>query len=96
MINTPSYKLAKFLNMIIKLFITKDYCVNSNKELLDKLSKYKHRNEDYCISFDVVSLFTNVPLNVTINLISSKITSNIFNILCYKFLVYDNCFDPKI
>ena len=40
MINTLSYKLAKYLDTLIKPI---DYCVKNNKVFLDKLSKYKIR-----------------------------------------------------
>ena len=60
MLNTPSYKLAKYLDIIIKPHIPKHYCVENNREFLEKLSKYERKDDDYCISFDVVSLFTNV------------------------------------
>ena len=59
MLNTPPYKLAKYLDIIIKLHIPNQYCVEKYKEFLKKLSKYERKYSDYCISFDVVSLFTN-------------------------------------
>ena len=71
MLNTPSYKLAKFIDKMIKPHIPKQYCVENNKEFLEKLSQYEHKDGDYCISFDVVSLFTNVPLNETIEMITN-------------------------
>ena len=60
--NLPSYKLAKYLDKIIKPHIPKQYWVENKKEFLEKLSKYERKDGDYCISFDVASLFTNVPI----------------------------------
>ena len=38
MLNTPSYKLAKYLKVIIKHYIPKQCCVEKNKDCLEKLS----------------------------------------------------------
>ena len=73
MLNTPSYKLSKYIDVIIKHHIPKQYCVENNKEFLEKLSKHERKDGDYCISFDVVSLFTNVPLNETIQMIANGV-----------------------
>ena len=87
MLNTPSYKLAKYLDVTIKHHIPKQYCVENNKEFLEKLSKYERKDGDYCISFDVVSLFTNVPLNETLQMIANGVRdstipqSNMLNLL---------------
>ena len=53
---------------MIKPYISKTHCVENNLELKKKLSQYEHMKGDYCISFDVVSLFTNIPLNETIEM----------------------------
>ena len=68
MINIPTYKLAKFIDTIIKSHIPKTHCVENNREL-----KKKHKEGHYCISFDVVSLITDVPLNGTIEMIFNKV-----------------------
>ena len=77
MLTTPSSKLAKYLDVIIKHHIPKQYCVENDKEFLEKLSKYERKDGDYCISFDVVSIFTNVPLNETIQMIANGVRDSI-------------------
>ena len=87
MLNTPSYKLAKYLDIIIKPHIPKQYYVENNKVFLEKLCKYKCKDNNYCISFEVVSLFTNVPLNETLQMITNGVPdstipkSNMINLL---------------
>ena len=42
-------------------------------ELKKKLNQYEHKEGEYCITFDVASLLTNVPLNDTTEMIVYKI-----------------------
>ena len=73
MINTPEHCLAKFLDNIIKPHIPNQFMLNSTTNFLDKLDKFEIKTGDKMVSFDVVSLFTNVPLMYTINLIADII-----------------------
>ena len=73
MINTPEYNLAKYLDAIIKPYIPMKHAITSNVEFLQKLNDYEIMADDRCISFDAVSLFTNVPLQFTINLIADEL-----------------------
>ena len=76
MINSPEYNLAKYLDSIIKPGIPATYCVRSNTEVIDYLSRFQFEKGDYCVSYDVVSLFTNIPLDETITLISNILYSD--------------------
>ena len=58
---------------MIKPYIPKTCCVENNLDFLNILNQYEHKEGDYCISFDVISLFTNVPLNETIEMIVNKV-----------------------
>jgi hypothetical protein len=70
MVNTPVYNLAKYLDNIIKPSIPDKFSINSNTEFLERLKGFRHKTSDFCISFDVVSLFTNIPLNQTIGIVA--------------------------
>ena len=61
MIGTPEYQLAKFLDSIIKNYIPDSYMLHSNDDFLDELNNFKFKADHKLISFDVQSLFTNVP-----------------------------------
>ena len=73
MVNTPVYNLAKYLDNLIKPMIPSTYCIKSNVQLMERLREFNIKPDDYCISFDVVSLFTNVPLNQTIQIVADTV-----------------------
>ena len=73
MIGTAEYKLAKYLDQITKPHIPSKYILSSTWEFLDKPKLFIFKPTDCMISFDVVSLFTNVPLIETINIISDYV-----------------------
>ena len=70
MVNTPVYNLAKYLDKLIKPMIPQRYSINSNVEFIKQMDEFEHQDGDYCISFDVVSLFTNIPLTETIEIVA--------------------------
>ena len=69
MVGTPEHCLAKFLDNIIKPHIPNQNMLKSTTDFLDKLDQFDVKNGDKMVSFDVVSLFTNVRLICNINLI---------------------------
>ena len=73
MINTAEYHLAKYLDSIIKPHIPSEFMLESTSSFLRKLKEFCFKQTDILISFDVVSLFTNVPLEQTINTIADHI-----------------------
>ena len=58
---------------MVKPYIQKTDSVDNNLVLKNKRNQYEHKEGDHCISFDVVPLFTNVPLNETIEIIVTKV-----------------------
>ena len=75
MVGTPEYDLAKFLDNIIKPYMPNRYMLFSTKHFIEKINDFNILPRDKMVSFDVVSLFTNVPLIETINLIANYIYS---------------------
>ena len=75
MINTPEYKLAKFLDNIIQSHIPHKYMLKSTGNFINKLHSYKFSSGKKLVSFDVVFLFTNVPLEETIKFIADELFS---------------------
>ena len=71
MINTPEYKLANFLDELIKPHIPIRFLLHSTEHFIDSLKQVSYSVKDIMVSFDAVSLFTNVSLPETL-----KITSN--------------------
>ena len=62
-IGTYNYKLAKFLVHILKPFTSNEYTVKDTFSFVSEITSF-HKDEDLVIaSFDVSSLFTNIPLD---------------------------------
>ena len=77
MIDTPEYKLAKFLDSIIKPFIPDSYIIQSSEEFLNKINTFNFNSPNqFLVSFDEKLLFTNVPLSQTIDIIANYIFSS--------------------
>ena len=68
MLNTPQYGLAKYLHSVIQPCIPSGYMLKSTSDFIEKLKDIELCNSANLVSFDVESLFTNVPLDETINL----------------------------
>ena len=73
MLNTAEYKLAKYLDNIIKPHIPSRYMLNSTDMFINELNDFTFEPNDIIVSFDVCSLFTNVPLQETIDIITDKL-----------------------
>ena len=73
MIGTAEYNLAKYLDSVIKPHIPSNYMLNSTNSFLERLKTFCFKPTDTLISFDVESLFTNVPLQETINMIADHV-----------------------
>ena len=67
-ISTPTYKIAKQLNEILKPYIPQKYSLESSDDLLLALKSIE-KPDGILASLDAESLFTNVPIDSTINTI---------------------------
>ena len=70
----PTYKLAKTLNSIVSPFIPATYSLKSSAEFIDLLKTRTRRGT--LASLDVCSLFTNVPVERTIDIIANYVYNN--------------------
>ena len=76
MINSPQHELAKWLTEVLRPVLSKysQHTVRDTFEFCDMLEKFneKHRGQSFqnlfMCSFDIKSLFTNVPLRETIDI----------------------------
>ena len=65
---TPLYNLSKYLASILSNYTKSDHCKNSQE--FSKYIRDLNIEDDECmVSFDVVSLYTNVPISDTLNVI---------------------------
>lgn len=69
-IGSPTYTLAKFLTKPLqKLTKTNQYFIENSTDFVRKIQKIKTQPEDILVSFDVESLFTNIPITETLDII---------------------------
>ena len=74
-IGTYNYKLAKYLTTKLSPFIPKEHCVKDTFTFINNINQLKCSNK-YLISYDVVSLYTNIPLKESIELAVDTIITN--------------------
>ena len=69
-IDSPTYELAKYVARILGPLVGKtDSYIKDSREFVELIKEEKIDSKDMLISFDVVSLFTKIPLNEAIQVI---------------------------
>ena len=74
--NTPYYKTGQYLSSLLQPLTINDYTLKDSFDAANKIKSVPSEmfEEGYqFVSFDVESLFTNMPLNKTINIILDRI-----------------------
>ena len=69
--STPSYFIAKTLNKLLTPYLPNSYCLSSSTEFVDLLTSQD--SLQHTASIDAESLFTNVPLLETIDIIIQRV-----------------------
>ena len=71
----PSYKISKKLNNIIKnnLKIDKNYSIKNNIEFVNKIKNLELRPDYKLVTFDIKSMYTNIPIEETIEILNTRI-----------------------
>nr|CAH8824269.1 unnamed protein product [Trichobilharzia regenti] len=65
--NSPTYELSKYLAMVLNpLKIHSKSRLTNSYELKHRLDNLKLDNEEKMVSFDIVSLYTRIPINMAI------------------------------
>ena len=72
-INTAMYNLAKYLTKLLAPLRESEYIIKSAKDFIGKVKSKQVPNGYQMVSFDVKSLFTNVPLDRTIDIVLRRI-----------------------
>ena len=70
-INTPPYKLAKFLILILKSLTSNEHTVKDSFAFAEEI--VEQDSEFFMGSLDVDSLFTNIPLEDTIDICANTL-----------------------
>ena len=72
-INTASYQLAKYLAKLLSPLSMSEYTVKCTSDFITHIKGQNIPNSFKLISFDATSLFTNVPLDFTTDVILKRI-----------------------
>ena len=80
-IGTHTYSLSKYIIPFIDQWANNEYTVKNSFDFVNFLTNFNVNNNCTMASFDVTSLYTNIPLNETINIIIELAfdNRNIFN-----------------
>ena len=72
-IGSPTYDLAKHLAKILKPLVGKTFSfIKYSSQLVSKMKDWKMNDNDLLISFDVVSLYTKIPINEAVEVIKKE------------------------
>ena len=74
--STHCYKLAKYLVPLLSELTTNQYTVKNSFEFLECIKDIPNIHSKFICSFDVESLFTNVPLKETIYICCNQLFNN--------------------
>ena len=72
-IGTCGYKIAKFLVPILEPITSNQFTVRDSFTFATEISKFKDSNKYVMASFDIKSLFTNIPLDEAINIATESL-----------------------
>ena len=97
--STPYYNIGRFLLSLLQPLTHNDYNLKDSFDAVKRIRSIPHKlfDEDYqFVSFDVQSLFTNVPVKETINIIldrvyNKKLINTNLNKRTMKKLLLDSC-----
>ena len=68
-INTCSYNLSKYLVTKLSPLTVNEYTLKNSYEFVELINSIENANEYVMCSFDIESLFTNIPLHETLDII---------------------------
>jgi len=78
--NLPTFNLAKYLVGVLSPFTTSEYTVENSRTFVEDLRLIEGADKLYMASYDVVSLFTNVPLSETIDICLNYLFNNVSSV----------------
>ena len=77
-INTAGYKLAKFILPVLSPFTSNQYTLKDSNSFIEFINSVSLPSQFVMASFDIESLFTNIPLEETKQIFLSKYNPTLF------------------
>ncbi|KAL9984199.1 hypothetical protein ACROYT_G006470, partial [Oculina patagonica] len=73
-IGAPTYELSKYLASLLKHLVNEtEYSVKNAKQFAEFVSDQEVADDELVVSFDVVSLFTSIPIDMAIDIVQRKL-----------------------
>ena len=66
---TPLYTFSKILIQVIENFTSNEFTLKNDMQLVDDLKYLQLNSESYMASYDIESLYTNIPIDETIQIL---------------------------
>lgn len=75
---SPAYRVAKKLDKIIRneIVLENSHSIKNSFELIDELKNKEIKGNHKLVSFDIVNLYTNIPVHETISILQENLQKN--------------------
>ncbi|XP_069976323.1 uncharacterized protein, partial [Penaeus vannamei] len=92
-LGTINYNVSKFFIPILKRLTLNQYTIQNTFTFVQKLIEIPHANDYVLASFDVTNLFTNVPLDETIDIIMNSLFDKSDKVLGFNRMYFKKLLD---